>query len=99
MADEAMRGDARREGGTPLYAPINLVSNSSTGRFPNFIHYLAVTSLLIGPAPLPQIPELKRHFGRDGPGQTIRADIRLDIRKISDVRFELSVKPRFTVIF
>jgi len=32
------------------------------------------------------------------PGRTIRADIRLDIRKITDVRVELSVQPRISTV-
>ena len=32
------------------------------------------------------------------PGRTVRADVRLDIRKITDVRIELSVQPRISVI-
>jgi len=32
------------------------------------------------------------------PGRTVRADIRLDIRKIKDVRVELSVQPRISVL-
>ena len=32
------------------------------------------------------------------PGRTVRADIRMDIRKITDVRVELSVQPRISVV-
>jgi len=32
------------------------------------------------------------------PGRTVRADIRLDIRKITDVRVESSVQPRISVV-
>ena len=32
------------------------------------------------------------------PGRTVRADIRSDIRKIKDVRVELSVQPRISVL-
>jgi len=31
------------------------------------------------------------------PGQTVRADIRLDIHKFTDVRVELSVQPRISI--
>jgi len=32
------------------------------------------------------------------PGRTVRADIRLDIRNITDVRVELSVQPRISAV-
>jgi len=32
------------------------------------------------------------------PGQTVRADIRLDIRKITDVRVKLSAQPWISVL-
>jgi len=35
---------------------------------------------------------------RPFPGRTVRVDIRLDIRKIKDVRVELSVQPRISVL-
>jgi len=34
----------------------------------------------------------------ENPGQTVRADIRLDIRKIKDIRVELSIQPRISVL-
>jgi len=34
----------------------------------------------------------------DCPGRTVRADVRLDIRKITDDRVELFVQPRISVV-
>jgi len=34
----------------------------------------------------------------ENPGRTVRADIRLDIHEVTDVRVELSVQPRISIV-
>ena len=41
--------------------------------------------------------DFRVHFPHT-PGRTVRADIRLDIRKVKNVRVELSVQPRISVL-
>jgi len=41
---------------------------------------------------------VKMQWKFEHPGRTVRADIRLDIRNITDVRVELSVQPRISAV-